>query len=155
MLRAWFPKGKTPVIKDVGSFEKFSVFGAYSKNKDRLIVRTSTFFNAVSFKKFIEHLLKRVRLRKKKILLVLDNARYHKAKALIPFFERIKDRLELLFLPPYSPDLNPIEIEWREARRHVTHNRYFETAESQKEAIIDYWNENKNTRKKDIFTAMT
>lgn len=154
MLRAWFPKGKTPVIKDIGSYEKFSVFGAYNKNNDRLIVTTSTFFNAVSFKRFIKYLLKRVRLRKKKILLVLDNASYHKAKELKNFFENLEDKLELLFLPPYSPDLNPIETEWRETRRNATHNRYFETIKLQKKAIVDYWNKNKNTKKKDIFTAM-
>ena len=153
-MRAWFPKGKTPVIKDPGKHDKLSIFGAYNKNIDRLIVTTSTYFNAASFKRFIEHLLKRVKLKEKKILLVLDNARYHKAKELKVFFKNIEDKLELLFLPPYSPDLNPIETEWRETRRNATHNRYFETEELQRNAILNYWNKNKNTKKGDIFTAI-
>lgn len=38
-----------------------------------------------------------------------------------PEFERV----EFLFLPPYSPELNPIERVWRITRRERTHNRYF------------------------------
>jgi len=70
---------------------------------------------------------------------VLDNAQYHKAKELQSYMEEIKDRLELLFLPPYSPDLNPIETVWRETRRNVTHNKYFGSLTEQKEVLLRYW----------------
>jgi len=154
-MRAWFPKGKTPIIKDPGRHEKLSVFGAYNKNDDRIIITTSTYFNAVAFKRFINHLLDRVKLKQKKILLIVDNARYHRAKELKDFFYKIKDKLELFFLPPYSPDLNLIETEWRETRRNATHNRYFETDELKRQALFSYWNKKKNTRSGDIFTAFT
>ena len=62
---------------------------------------------------------------KKKILLVLDNARYHHAKMLQPWLEYVFDVLELFFFPPYSPDLNAIEMLWKKTRRNVTHNRFF------------------------------
>lgn len=67
----------------------------------------------------------------KKIALVLDNAPWHKkayrlvkAEAL-PEYEDIRSKVELIKLPPYSPDLNPIEQCWRITRREITHNRYF------------------------------
>jgi transposase len=59
--------------------------------------------------------------------MIIDNAGYHKKKELWPYFAENKRRLRLLWLPPYSPDLNPIERVWRLTRRHVTHNRYFES----------------------------
>jgi transposase len=37
------------------------------------------------------------------------------------------ERLALEFLPPYSPDMNPIERVWKLTRRQATHNRYFPT----------------------------
>ena len=86
-------------------------------------------------------------------MLIVDNARYHRAEELEDFFYKIKDKLELFFLPPYSPDLNLIETEWRETRRNATHNRYFETDELKRQALFNYWNENKNTKSGDIFTA--
>lgn len=63
------------------------------------------------------------------ICLVMDNAPWHaKAARLIRDSEEyadIKRRVEIVNLPPYSPDLNPIEQVWRVTRREVTHNRYF------------------------------
>ncbi len=67
----------------------------------------------------------------KRIFLVLDNAPWHK-KAVrlvqseaLEEYQDIRDKLTLIFLPPYSPDLNPIEQCWRMTRREVTHNSYF------------------------------
>jgi transposase len=71
----------------------------------------------------------------KKIVMVLDNVRYHHAKRLKPILERYKSRLELVFLPPYSPDLNPMERIWWYMRKKITHNRYVESIESRIEAF--------------------
>ncbi|MCM3342941.1 transposase, partial [Paenibacillus sp. MER TA 81-3] len=46
------------------------------------------------------------------IAIVLDNARIHHAKLLQPFLDKMKGRLELVFLPPYSPHLNVVEGLW-------------------------------------------
>lgn len=44
--------------------------------------------------------------------MILDNARAHHAKLIQSFLEENKSRLELIFLPPYSPELNLIEGLW-------------------------------------------
>ena len=44
-----------------------------------------------------------------KIVMILDNDRIHHAKLIQPFLEKNKDRLELMFLPPYNPEMNLIE----------------------------------------------
>lgn len=56
--------------------------------------------------------------------MVLDNVRYHHAKKLQLFLENHKERIELIFLPPYSPDLNPMERIWWYMRKKITHNRF-------------------------------
>jgi transposase len=61
------------------------------------------------------------------MVIVLDNARYHHAKLLVPLLHKYRKVLTLLFLPPYSPQLAPIERVWKLTRRLATHNRYFET----------------------------
>ena len=70
----------------------------------------------------------------KRIYLILDNAPWHK-KAVrlvqtqaLPEYQDIRDKMTLIFLPPYSPDLNPTEQVWRITRREVTHNTYFANA---------------------------
>lgn len=120
--------------------DKVSIAGAVSQETGMLFILTASKFNAVSFERFLQKFLKkRTRRKKKKALLVLDNARYHKAHELKDYLEEVKDRLELLFLPPYSPDLNPIEMVWRETRRNVTSNRYFGSLAEQKQKLLDYW----------------
>ena len=43
----------------------------------------------------------------------------------LPEYRDIRDKMSFIFLPPYSPDLNPIEQVWGITRREVTHNTYF------------------------------
>lgn len=47
-----------------------------------------------------------------KIVMILDNARIHHAKLIQPFLDAHKNTLQLLFLPPYSPNLNLSEGLW-------------------------------------------
>lgn len=61
------------------------------------------------------------------MVIVLDNARYHHAVLLKPLLRKYRAVLTLLFLPPYSPQLAPIERVWRLARHMATHNRFFAT----------------------------
>ncbi|MCA9412734.1 MAG: transposase, partial [Candidatus Omnitrophica bacterium] len=65
----------------------------------------------------------------RRIVIILDNARYHHAKILQPWLSRYSEVLSLDFLPPYSPDLNPVERVWKMTRKLCTHNRYFATLE--------------------------
>jgi transposase len=68
-------------------------------------------------------------------LIILDNARYHHASLLAPFLEQRQSFLRLDFLPPYSPDLNPIERVWKLLRKLATHNCYFATLEELTHAV--------------------
>ena len=77
----------------------------------------------------------------KKIVIVLDNASPHRSYKTKEFVAKNQKRLELLYLPPYSPDLNPIERVWKNLRYYVTHNIYFETFEALENAIINYLKE--------------
>jgi transposase len=69
-----------------------------------------------------------------------DNARYHHAVLLA--LRKYRSVLTMPFLPPYSPQLVPIERVWKLARRIATHNRYFVTLAEVLDAIetcFDHW----------------
>ena len=61
-------------------------------------------------------------------VIVLDNGAFHKAKKLV-----IPDNIALIFLPPYSPELNPAEKIWAKFKRNFT-NRLFKSPD----ALSDY-----------------
>jgi len=99
----WIPNDiKNPVVKQEPTRKKVSVFGSVNVSDGRLVYSLQQIFNA---KTFLEHLNQILEYKppKKKILLILDNARYHHAKILLPWLESNKRSIELLFLPPYSP----------------------------------------------------
>ena len=61
------------------------------------------------------------------IVMVLDNARAHHAKLLEPFLKEQHGRLELVFLPPYSPELNIVEGLWKWLKSDVVNNVFYHT----------------------------
>jgi transposase len=77
--------------------------------------------------------------------MVLDNAPWHKKAVRLVQSEAwaeyadIRDKMELVSLPPYSPDLNPIEQCWRITRREITHNTYFPTTGKLESALGNYF----------------
>ncbi|MDG6026823.1 MAG: hypothetical protein E3K40_09000 [Candidatus Brocadia sp.] len=59
------------------------------------------------------------------MIVILDNARWHHAQQIKSWLKEHQNVIRLDFLPPYSPNLNPIERVWKLIRRLCTHNRYF------------------------------
>ena len=57
-----------------------------------------------------------------RIVLVCDGAAWHKAKALV-----IPENIRLVFIPPYTPEMNPIEQIWKEIRKRGFRNEIFQT----------------------------
>ena len=146
VARAWSVKGKQPTLFTPAGRNKVGYFGAVDLITGKLItqqIQPDEMFTQDTFRSFLECLL---HFTKYKIVLLLDNAKWHHAKRIQAYVEARKDRLELLFLPPYSPDLNPIERVWRITRKKCTHNRYFPTIYDTMSVLtkqfFDWWDEN-------------
>lgn len=120
------PETKDPVLKHAPTRQSVACFGAVQCDSGKLVTAVSPTFDAVTFEAFLGQLL-RHRGCGKRMLVVLDNAKYHHARRLAPFLHTHRRVLTLLFLPPYSPQLNPIERVWKLTRQLATHNRYFAT----------------------------
>lgn len=71
--------------------------------------------NAVVYETYIEKVL--IPVLKPGMVLVIDNARFHKSKKVIELIEAAKCRV--IFLPPYSPDFNPIEHHWTAVKHAI------------------------------------
>ena len=69
-----------------------------------------------------------------RIFVVADNARYYRNRTVKAFLETSK--IQIIFLPPYSPNLNLIERLWRFLKKIVLYNRYYERFVDFKEAIL-------------------
>jgi len=66
----------------------------------------------------------------KKVLIFMDQAGWHKSKGL-----KVPKNIQIDFLPPYSPELNPVEKLWQWVRRKACRNRLFDSLEDMTETI--------------------
>ena len=130
------PEIKDPVVRHFPGRKSVGYFGAV-RLRDGLFVamREPDKFNAQSFHNFMEKLLVVGSTEGRKMVLITDNAKYHHAKLHREWREEHADRLVLYFLPPYSPDLNPVERVWKLVRRICLHNRYFHTLKEIEEVV--------------------
>jgi hypothetical protein len=94
------PEDKDPILCLAPTRKSLSLFGAVNINDGALITHFEKTFNAMSFQTFLGKLL-RHRRKNKRMVVVLDNARYHHAQLLKPFLGKRKDTLSLAFLPPF------------------------------------------------------
>jgi transposase len=74
----------------------------------------------------------------RKVVLFVDNDQAHKAKAVSRLLEKHENRIQLEWLPSYSPELNAQEDIWQHMRRRVTHNHYFEHMDTLLEAVDQF-----------------
>ena len=135
------PEDKDPILLHAPTRKSIACFGAVNLRTGKFVRRMCEVFNAETFKQFLEQLL-RHRTPGRRMIIVLDNARYHHAVLLAPFLRKHARELQLLFLPPYSPQLAPIERVWKLTRRLATHNRYFPILEHVVETVnacFDRW----------------
>ena len=77
----------------------------------------------------------------RKIYVVVDNYRIHFAKPVQVWLLAHQDEVELVCLPTYSPKLNPVERFWKQLRRQVTHNHFFQTMERLMDAVLSFFHD--------------
>jgi transposase len=128
------PEDKDPVTWHAPTRKSAALFGAVNVLSGKFVYINVPKFNALTFRIFLGKLL-RHRKRSRKMAVILDNSRYHHATMLNPFIEKHRDHLLLDFLPPYSPELNPIERIWKLTRKLCTHNQYFQSLEDLIKAV--------------------
>lgn len=101
----WAKRGSKPTIPYQGQHYRISVVGAVRPRDGTFVALLISTGNSLLFQVFLDELNRQINPAKRTIL-ILDNASFHKVKSLN------WGRIEPWFLPPYSPELNPIEEVW-------------------------------------------
>ena len=118
--RTYGLKGKTPVVPTSGQRQSINALSAVNA-KGAFWYKTYTGkFNAALFVQFLKDFMKG---RRKGVFLIVDGHPSHKAKKVRDYIQSLKGRLELYFLPPYAPDLNPDEFVWSYMKTNGLHKK--------------------------------
>ena len=126
--KGWFPKNGKATVPITLSRQRFTVLGILGSGT--LYFRFYEKTNSDAFIDFLKHAYKEYG----KFYLIVDNASCHKSKKVKQFLEEMDDKIILDYLPPYTPELNPIEIQWRVMKKALG-NQVFESADAMKDAL--------------------
>ena len=118
--REWYITGEYTITQINYTREKFQSFGALGNN-NVFFCRFYDKPNTDSFLDFLKLLQKQFG---KKLLLFADNVSYHKSQKVEVFLKKSKRKIKIIYFLPYTPELNPIEIQWRDEKKG-TANQFF------------------------------
>ena len=100
-------------------------------------------FNSEVFKVFLQQMIKHS---KRKIFFITDNHPAHKTIKLNEWLEEHKDEIEVLFIPPYSPELNPQEYVNQDLKTNIIGKKRAINKEQLKDNINEFMNKRKQDK---------
>jgi transposase len=123
LARVWAEVGSQPEVPSPGKNEKQVIYGGIDYLSGTISYTVAATKSGVNFLAFLMALV--VAYAGRKVRLVCDNGRFHTTKAVQAWLEANKDKVEIYWLPPYSPSLNLIERLWGHLKRTVLANVLF------------------------------
>jgi len=147
----WIPKGEERWIKTNTGRKRLNINGALNLNDLTILTRLEETINADAMILMIKNIEEHQP--GGEIYLILDNARYNHAVKVKEYLEQ-SGRVHLVFLPPYSPNLNIIERLWLFFHQKILYDKYYETFPEFKEAVLNFF-QNIDIYKKELKTRLT
>jgi len=136
----WIKKGQEKELKANCGRQRLNINGAINIET---LEPTTGFYDTINTDSTID-LFSKIEAKHpnaKTIYIIVDNARYYRSHLLKEYTEGTK--IKLIFLPPYSPNLNLIERYWKFFKKKVLNNRYYETFGEFKQACQSFFRKKK------------
>jgi len=130
--RTYGLRGQTPVVRTTGQRQKLNVISAINARGEFWCQDYTGKLNGALFVEFLKDFMKG---RPYKVYLVVDGHPSHKAKVVKDYVQSTQGRLELHFLPPYAPDLNPDEFVWQYVKTNGVSKKPLKQNESLRERV--------------------
>ena len=120
----WFPKGERAEVKGDAQKIRQNILGAINVDELDSSFRSYNAVNKYSVLDFLAY-IERKNKHLARIYLVVDNAPYFSSKFVRERLKKRNSKIVLIYLPPYSPNLNPIERFWKFLHKKILNNKYF------------------------------
>lgn len=142
--KSYAPKGQTPVIKKTGQRFSLNMISAISNKGHLEFMIIDGRFNSEVFQVFLQQMIK---YKREKIYFVTDGHPAHKTKKLNEWLSEHKKQIEVFFLPPYSPELNPQEYVNQDVKTNVIGKKRPINKDQMKSNVENFMLGRKNNRK--------
>lgn len=133
----WIRTGEDKAVETTGSRTRLNILGAVNlKAIGSAYVERVEQVNSETIRTFLAQ-LRENEAGNTRLHVILDGAAYHRANAVKEKARALN--IQLHYLPPYSPNLNPIERLWKVMNEHARNNRYFATANAFRDAVDNFF----------------
>ncbi len=129
----WFPTGSRSAVKVKLGFKNFYVYGAVEPSSGEVFSLTLPKVNTELMNLFLQEMSECYK--GEKIVIVMDGAGWHKSKKLI-----VPANIIIVHLPPYSPELNPVERLWLHIKSNTIRNKIYDSLDDLENVICDFIN---------------
>lgn len=133
----WYPKGEAQSILTNAGRTRHNLIGAVDIDNLSSVVRSYATINQHAVLGIIKA-LENKHPKAKTIFYVVDNARYFHSKKVKNYLKN-GSRVRLIFLPSYSPNLNPIERLWKFMHKKILYNKYYPSPQEFKNKITTFF----------------
>ena len=141
--RCWCPKPHRPMAQAMISQEYTYAYTALTPADGRMDSLVLPYVNGICMDIFLKEIASRYS--EERIIMIVDGAGWHKNQNL-----PLPSNLRLVFLPPYAPELNPVEHIWYDLREKFFHNSVFDSIEALEDhlvsALLAYENDSDRVR---------
>jgi len=145
VVHGWILRGEEFELKSNTKRFRVNINGAINaEDPEGIVIDSASTVNAQSTIRLLKK-IERKHPEQANINVVVDNARYYRCKLVKEYL--LSSRITLIFLPPYSPNLNLIERLWRVLNRMVLYNVYYDKFDDFKEAILGFFRNRKKYKK--------
>ncbi|WP_417904470.1 IS630 family transposase [Candidatus Tisiphia endosymbiont of Micropterix aruncella] len=131
----WIRKNQDKTLPTFSGWRRKHMIGAINLADLQLVSTENPKINGEQIVNFLQR-LEEENSDKERIYLICDNASYHKSKKVKEYL--VNTKIELVFLPPYSPNLNPIERLWKFMHSITTNNRLLSKLDNDVEWCYKY-----------------
>ena len=136
LASGWIKKGQDVEVKTNSGRQRVNINGALELSGQDIIARTCDTVNQNSMCDLL-HVIRRKNPGERNLYLVLDNAPYNRARSVKNLAHRL--RIKILYLPPYSPNLNPIERLWKFMKKKLLANQYYEDLAEFRNSVSEFF----------------
>jgi transposase len=136
--KVWLPQGEFPIVEVSNDRKRRCVYGFLNVFSGQEYAVKTESANSEFTCKALSKIGKLYP--KKKIVIIWDNASWHKSKEVRKFLAQTKQHFHLINFPPYAPDENPQEHVWKAGREHESHNRFMGNIDKMTDRFVGYLN---------------
>lgn len=136
--KIWLPINSFPKVDVSNKRMNRSIYGFLNIKSGVEHAFKTEWQNSVTTCKILEKLCRLYQ--GKKIVLLWDNAPWHRSKEIRAWLAKTKQNIFLIGFPHYAPELNPQEHVWKEGRSKATHNKFIEHIDKIAQKFVDYLN---------------